>query len=118
MGRVEHNFYGEQVGASQHYVNLALKSMDHICVELKEGDVLFFHSNLLRRSDANLSNKVRCSLISCYNRMANKPYNDASKSSNTPLKSVPDDALLQWAVKEIGENVDFVGKVHLHKSES
>ncbi|MDQ6904281.1 MAG: phytanoyl-CoA dioxygenase family protein, partial [Bacteroidota bacterium] len=50
MGRIEHGFTGEQVGASQHYVDLALKTMEHIDVELNAGDALFFHSNLLHRS--------------------------------------------------------------------
>src|ERR1700730_17987236 len=54
MGRIEHGFAGEQVGASQHYVDLALKTMELIYVELKAGDALFFHSNLLHRSEANL----------------------------------------------------------------
>ncbi len=59
MGRVEHGFAGEQVGASQRYVDLALKTMDLIYVELEAGDVLFFHSNLLHRSEANLSDRPR-----------------------------------------------------------
>ena len=115
MGRVEHNFSGEQIGASQHYVDLALKTMDHVYVELKAGDVLFFHSNLLHRSDANLSDKVRCSLISCYNRMANRPYNETSKASYTPLKIVSDEALLDSGSSEISQNLDFVGKGQIHK---
>lgn len=115
MGRVEHNFSGEQVGASNHYVDLALKTMDRVYVELNAGDVLFFHSNLLHRSDANLSDTVRCSLISCYNRMANKPYNEASKSSYTPLKIVSDKALLESNSNEVSQNLDFVGKGQIHK---
>src|SRR5690606_327014 len=42
MGRVEHGFSGEQVGAAQHYVDLALKTMELVYVELKAGDALFF----------------------------------------------------------------------------
>src|SRR6201991_4490721 len=33
MGRIEHGFSGEQVGASQHYVDLALKTMPLVYVE-------------------------------------------------------------------------------------
>lgn len=65
MGRVEHGFAGEQVGASQRYVDLALQTMDLVYVSLKPGDTLFFHSNLLHRSEANLSESARWSLISC-----------------------------------------------------
>ena len=58
MGRIEHGFAGEQVGASQHYVDLALKTMELVYVELKAGDALFFHSNLLHRSEANTSDRA------------------------------------------------------------
>lgn len=96
MGRVEHGFSGEQVGASQHYVDLALKTMEHVYVELKAGDALFFHSNLIHRSEANTSEHARWSVISCYNRAANVPYNEPSGSSTLPLECVPDEALLAW----------------------
>lgn len=115
MGRVEHGFAGEQVGASQHYVDLALKKMDLVYVEIEAGDALFFHSNLLHRSEANLSDKPRWSLISCYNRSANVPYNEPSESSVTPLQVVSDEALLQCEVNKIDEAVGFVGKDKIHK---
>lgn len=117
MGRIEHGFSGEQVGASQRYVDLARKSLDLVYVELEPGDALFFHSNLLHRSDANLSDKPRWSLISCYNRMENKPYNESSKSCVQPIIPVSDDALLQCEVRPIDENVDFAGKDKIHKEE-
>ena len=96
MGRVEHGFAGEQVGASQRYVDLALNTMEHVFVELEAGDALFFHSNLLHRSEANTSDKARWSIISCYNRQSNEPYNEPSKSSTIPLDIVPDEAILKW----------------------
>jgi phytanoyl-CoA hydroxylase len=116
MGRVEHGFAGEQVGASQHYINLALKTMELVFVEIEAGDALFFHSNLLHRSEANLSDKARLSLISCYNRRGNVPYNELSKSSITPLDVVSDEALLQFEATEINDSVGFVGKGDIHKN--
>ncbi|RPE12573.1 hypothetical protein EGT74_03210 [Chitinophaga lutea] len=56
---MEHGFAGEQVGASQHYADLALKTMRLLHVELKVGDSLIFHPNLLHRSGANLSEHQR-----------------------------------------------------------
>ncbi|GAB3716474.1 phytanoyl-CoA dioxygenase family protein [Spirosoma flavus] len=105
MGRIEHGFSGEQVGASQRYVELALNTMELVYVELAAGDVLFFHSNLLHRSEANLSDKARWSLISCYNRQTNRGYNEntSSSSSITPIEIVPNDALLQWAASGLAE---------------
>ncbi|MGM9508983.1 phytanoyl-CoA dioxygenase family protein [Larkinella sp. GY13] len=113
MGRVEHGFAGEQVGASQRYVDLALKTMDRVFVELKAGDVLFFHSNLLHRSEANLSDKPRWSMISCYNRQSNIGYNESSSSSAsiTPISVVPDEALLTWdATGLVEEGAGFLRK--------
>jgi len=96
MGLVEHGFSGEQNGAAQRYVELALQTMKRVNVELKAGDILFFHSNILHRSEANLSENPRWSLISCYNRASNVGYNESSSSSAsiTPLTVVADNALL------------------------
>jgi len=110
MGRIEHGFAGEQVGASQHYVDLALKTMELNYVQILAGDALFFHSNLLHRSEANLSNTARWSLISVYNRSANIPYNEPSKSSTVPLEAVPDEALMEWETKGIGVTANFLEK--------
>jgi ectoine hydroxylase-related dioxygenase (phytanoyl-CoA dioxygenase family) len=110
MGRIEHGFAGEQVGASQHYVDLALKSMDLVYVEIMPGDALFFHSNLLHRSEANLSDNSRWSLISVYNRSANIPYNEPSQSSTVPLVAVPDEALMEWKTEGIGVAANFLEK--------
>jgi phytanoyl-CoA hydroxylase len=110
MGRVEHGFTGEQVGASDRYVDLALKTMDHVFVELEEGDALFFHSNLLHRSEANNSENARWSIISCYNRADNIPYNEPSQSSTVPLETVPNEAILQWDSGDFLEASNFLKK--------
>jgi len=110
MGRIEHGFAGEQVGASQHYVDLALQTMELVYVEIEAGDALFFHSNLLHRSEANLSESPRWSLISVYNRAANVPYNEPSQSSTVPLQPVPDEALMEWKAENIGAGANFLEK--------
>ena len=110
MGRIEHGIAGEQVGASQHYVDLALKTMELVYVELQPGDALFFHSNILHRSAANLSENSRWSLISVYNRSANIPYNEPSGYSIVPLEAVPDEAMLQWKGDGLGEGSNFLLK--------
>jgi len=113
MGRVEHGFSGEQVGAAQRYVDLALKTMELVYVTLEAGDVLFFHSNLLHRSEANLSDSARWSLISCYNRASNIGYNDSASSSSsiTPIEVVPDNALLlREATGLSADAADFLAK--------
>jgi len=110
MGRIEHGFSGEQVGAAQRYVDLSLKTMDIVYVELAAGDALFFHSNLLHRSEANLSDYARWSLISCYNRQANVGYNEPNGSHIVPVHVVPDEALLEWATTGVNETAQFLDK--------
>ena len=55
MGRVNHGFAGQQMGADMEMVNNALKTMELVYVEVEAGDALLFNSNLLHRSEANLS---------------------------------------------------------------
>ncbi|HVS97539.1 MAG TPA: phytanoyl-CoA dioxygenase family protein [Puia sp.] len=110
MGRIEHGFSGEQVGAAQHYVDLALRTMPLVYVELAPGDALFFHSNLLHRSEANLSDRPRWSLISVYNRQANIGYNEPNGSHTIPVKVVPDEAMLKWDTKGVTEASGFLEK--------
>lgn len=110
MGRVEHSLTGEQAGAAQRFVDLALKTMDLVYVELHPGDALFFHSNILHRSEANLSDKSRWSFISAYNRQSNLPYNEKSTSCIFPLETVPDESLLEAEAVGLAGNVDFLRK--------
>ncbi len=110
LGRVDHGQAGEQNGASQRFVDLILKTREIKYVELNPGDTLFFNSNLLHRSAANLSDKARWSMISAYNRKSNVPYNEDSTSCITPIESVPDNALLKSDADGMGEGADFLNK--------
>ena len=53
------------------------------------GDGLFFHGNLLHRSDRNTSDDPRWSLICCYNTKMNNPYKESRHPSYTPLVPLP-----------------------------
>lgn len=110
MGRVNHGFSGEQVGADMVMVQHALKTMDHVYAELEPGDALFFHSNLLHRSEANLSDKPRWSIISCYNSYGNIAYNDDSPSWKVPVSVVPDDVLMRDDYGAAHAGADFLRK--------
>ena len=100
IGRVNHGFAGEQVGADMVMVNHCLATMEHVYVEIEPGDALFFHSNLLHRSEANTSDRPRWSIISCYNSLSNPAYNDDSTSWKEPVKVVSDNALM--ATENVG----------------
>ena len=110
MGRIEHNFAGEQQGADMDFVNEAIKNCESVFVELEAGDALIFHPNLLHASSANLSNKPRWSLISAYNLSYNKPFREKNTSCITPVKVVPDSAVLQSSPKGLSDKTDFLHK--------
>lgn len=109
LGRVNHGFAGEQVGADMVMVNNALKTMELVYVELGPGDALFFHSNILHRSEANLSDHPRWSVISCYSSQSNLAYNETSTSWKEPVQIVPDEAIQQWKAASLSE-ADFLKK--------
>jgi ectoine hydroxylase-related dioxygenase (phytanoyl-CoA dioxygenase family) len=109
LGRINHGFAGEQVGADMVMVNNALKTMDLVYVEIEPGDALFFHSNILHRSEANLSDHPRWSIISCYASQSNLAYNENSTSWKTPIEIVPDNAITDWESTSLS-NADFLKK--------
>ncbi|RFM26832.1 phytanoyl-CoA dioxygenase family protein [Deminuibacter soli] len=109
IGRVNHGFAGEQVGADMQMVNNALKTMELVYAELEPGDALFFHSNLLHRSEANLSDHPRWSIISCYSLQSNLAYNETSTAWKTPVDVIPDEAILHWDAASLS-NADFLKK--------
>jgi len=109
LGRLNHGFAGEQVGADMVMVNNALKTMELVYCELDAGDALFFHPNLLHRSEANLSDYPRWSIISCYNAQSNPAYNETSTSWHVPVQVVPDEAILHWEAESLS-NADFLKK--------
>lgn len=109
LGRVNHGFAGEQVGADLVMVNNALKTMPLVYCEIEPGDALFFHSNLLHRSEANLSNHSRWSIISCYSAESNIAYNEPSAAWKVPLQVVPDSEILIGTVEDFS-SADFLKK--------
>jgi len=109
LGRINHGFAGEQVGADMVMVNNALQTMDLVYVEIESGDALFFHSNILHRSEANLSDHPRWSIISCYTSQSNLAYNENSTSWKTPIEMVPDNAITNWESTSLS-NADFLKK--------
>jgi ectoine hydroxylase-related dioxygenase (phytanoyl-CoA dioxygenase family) len=109
MQRFEHHFAGEQQGADDTFVSEAAKISELIYCELTAGDVLFFHPNILHRSEANLSAYARWSVISAYNLSYNKPFREKNLSCITPVSVVADEALLHQKNREV-KNADFLQK--------
>jgi ectoine hydroxylase-related dioxygenase (phytanoyl-CoA dioxygenase family) len=92
IGRVDHLKSGQQVGADPERVAVAIERHELVHCEMEPGDALFFHGNLLHRSDQNRSDNARWSLICCYNTRHNDPYLTDSRHPNySPLEIWSDD---------------------------
>jgi ectoine hydroxylase len=112
MGRIDHELTGEQAGADLEHVEEAKKVLDLVHVELEPGDAVFFHCNILHRSDRNASPNPRWSLICCYNAARNNPYKESHHPRYTPLSKVPDAAIKEVGIKRFEDddsNVAWMG---------
>jgi ectoine hydroxylase-related dioxygenase (phytanoyl-CoA dioxygenase family) len=99
-GRIEHGVLpGEQVGADPTRVEQILKRMPIEYAEMAPGDGLFFHSNVLHRSDQNRSSNRRWTVLMCYNAARNNPYLEHHHPQYTPLSKVADSAVKQAGLK-------------------
>jgi ectoine hydroxylase len=96
MGRVEHGKTGDQTGADMEVVAAALERLELAHIEAEPGDALFFHCNLLHRSDQNRSDRPRWSLICCYNAARNDPYKESRHPRYSRLAKVSDSAIKDW----------------------
>lgn len=96
IGRIDHGQAGDQSGADLERVEAALARMELVYIEAAPGDALFFHCNLLHRSDQNRSPDPRWSLICCYNAKSNSPYKESRHPGYSKLEKVDDEAILRW----------------------
>jgi ectoine hydroxylase len=104
LGRIDHELSGEQAGADKDRVNEILKVLPLVHVEMEPGDALFFHPNLLHRSDQNRSENARWSMICCYNAARNNPYKESHHPRYTPLNKVDDDAILDAGKRRFSDD--------------
>lgn len=99
MGRIRHGKVGDQTGADPERVERAMDLFPLAYAVMAPGDALFFHCNLLHRSDQNRSERSRWSYICCYNAARNNPYKVHHHPQYHPLEVVEDDAILAAPVK-------------------
>ena len=104
LGRIDHELKGDQAGANIERVNEVLKRLELVHVEMEPGDALFFHANLLHRSDQNRSEHPRWSMICCYNAARNDPYKESHHPRYTPLVKVPDSAIREAGLRRFGDS--------------
>jgi len=103
LGRIDHVLTGDQAGADLERVHEVEKRLELVYLEMDPGDVVFFHANLLHRSDQNRSDKPRWSMICCYNAARNDPYKEAHHPRYTPLSKVPDSAILDAGLRRFSD---------------
>jgi hypothetical protein len=70
---------------------------------MEPGDALYFHPNLLHRSDRNRSENPRWSMICCYNAARNDPYKESHHPRYTPLEKVPDSMIRASGLKRFSD---------------
>lgn len=108
LGRIDHKLAGDQAGADPERVAAVLERHEVVYCEMAPGDVLFFHANLLHRSDRNRSEKPRWSMICCYNAARNDPYKEAHHPRYTPLEKVPDASIKEVGIRRFGDDASDV----------
>jgi ectoine hydroxylase len=97
LGRINHGPIGDQTGADPERVQVALGRLERVFCEVEPGDAIFFHCNLLHRSDRNDSDAPRWALICCYNAARNDPFKESRHPRYQHLEKWPDQR-----IKEIG----------------
>jgi ectoine hydroxylase-related dioxygenase (phytanoyl-CoA dioxygenase family) len=101
MGRIDHVAIGDQTGADPGRVAAARDRLELLHVELEPGSTIFFHCNLLHRSDRNSSPDPRWALICCYNAKRNDPYKESRHPRYSPLEKWPDERIREIGRREI-----------------
>jgi len=110
-GRVEHGVLpGQQVGADPRRVEEMLKSLELVYAEMEPGDGLFFHANVMHRSDQNRSENRRWTVLFCYNAARNNPYLEHHHPQYTPLHKVDDQAIKLAGIKHADSSDDYFRK--------
>lgn len=97
LGRVDHRKTGDQTGADPERVEQAVARLERVYVELAPGAAVFFHCNLLHRSDQNTSDQPRWAFICCYNTRSNSPWKETRHPRYSPMPIWPDSR-----IKELG----------------
>lgn len=109
LGRIDHvPLTPTQNEADPERMTYILAKHELVYAELEPGDVLFFHCNMLHRSDQNRSPNRRWTLLICYNAVSNDAFRHEDDRSFVPLEKVSDDALtaagLQFARPDNAEH--------------
>jgi len=98
LGRLNHVQVGTQSGANLSRIKTAEKMFERVYCEITPGSCVFFHSNLLRTSGPNESEKPRRSFVMYYSALANPQLAEKQTSEQCPCPVGPDDAIAQYTL--------------------
>jgi ectoine hydroxylase-related dioxygenase (phytanoyl-CoA dioxygenase family) len=109
MGRLTHGPVGDQTGADPERVQAALGRLEKVFCVLEPGDAIFFHCNLLHRSDRNDSDLPRWALICCYNTARNNPYKESRHPCYSFLEKWPDERIREIGARQLPDMLKAEG---------
>jgi hypothetical protein len=112
LGRIDHALTGDQAGADPERVAIAAERCELAYCEMQPGDALFFHANLLHRSDQNQSDDPRWTMVCCYNARSNDPYQASRHPRYTPLIKVDDVQLKNTEPHRQTDSLTFLDKTN------
>lgn len=110
LGRMNHGPVGDQTGADPERVAAALERMELVYCEMEAGSAVFFHSNLLHRSDQNKSPNPRWAFICCYNARHNDPYKESRHPRYRAMEKLEDDQILAIGRRQWNEMAAEAGR--------
>ena len=94
LGRLDHWAKGDQQGADEERVTLALARHEEVFCEMAAGDACFFHALTLHSSEGNFSDQRRLAFASAFTRADNVQFRDAYIPC-FPSDEVDDGALMR-----------------------
>lgn len=104
LGRLEHGKVGEQTGIfDTDRLQAILARQELVYCDLEPGSAIFFHSNLIHRSDQNRSADPRWAFICCYNARSNDPYQVSRHPSYSPLEIWDDSRVREMGNRRLAQ---------------
>ena len=97
LGRLNHIRRNGQTCLDENYLADLKSRYKHSFIEMKSGDALIFHCNLLHASSENISDKNRWGFIASYNKSSNCPSRNKRDYGNyEELMEVPEGYFMKY----------------------